>query len=70
MGTVVGTVGCIGLICLALSFKAPSQEQLSTLSNTEAIAYVNAEDDGSITLIGVDKDGNSIELAKGSVISE
>ena len=22
MGTVVGTVGCIGLICLALSFKA------------------------------------------------
>jgi hypothetical protein len=53
-----------------LSFKAPSQEQLSTLSNTEAIAYVNAEDDGSITLIGVDKDGNSIELAKGSVISE
>lgn len=53
-----------------LSFKAPSQEQLSALSNDEAIAYVNAEDDGSITLIGVDKDGNSIELAKGTVVSE
>ena len=45
-----------------LSFKAPSQEQLSALSN--------AEDDGSITLIGVNKDGNSIELAKGTVVSE
>lgn len=53
-----------------LSFTAPSQEQLSALSNDEAIAYVNAEDDGSITLIGVDKDGNALELAKGNVVSE
>jgi hypothetical protein len=53
-----------------LSFKAPSTEQIEALNDDEAIAYVNAEDDGSITLIGVDKDGNSIELAKGSVISE
>lgn len=53
-----------------LSFKAPSQEQLSDLSDDEAIAYVNAEDDGSITLISVDKDGNAIELAKGNVVSE
>lgn len=53
-----------------LSFTAPSREQISALSNDEAIAYVNAEDDGSITLIGVGNDGEPIELAKGTVISE
>jgi hypothetical protein len=53
-----------------LSFTAPSQEQISALSNDEAIAYVNAEDDGSITLIGVGNDGEPIELAKGTVVSE
>lgn len=53
-----------------LSFTAPSREQISALSNDEAIVYVNAEDDGSITLIGVGNDGEPIELAKGTVISE
>lgn len=53
-----------------LSFTPPSQEQISALNNDEAIAYVNAEDDGSITLIGVGNDGEPIELAKGTVVSE
>lgn len=53
-----------------ISFTAPSQEQISALSNDEAITYVNQEDDGSATLIGIGNDGEHIELAKGTVISE
>lgn len=53
-----------------LSFTPPSQEQISALNNDEAIVYVNAEDDGSITLIGVVNDSEPFELAKGTVVSE
>jgi hypothetical protein len=53
-----------------LSFKAPSTEQIEALNDDEAIAYVNPEDDGSVTLMGVGNDGEPIELAKGTVISE
>lgn len=52
-----------------ISFLTPSNDQISKLSEDEAIAYVSEETDGTVTLTAVGNDGETIELAKGTVIS-
>ena len=52
-----------------ISFSAPSDDQISKLSDDETIAYISEETDGTLTLTAVENDGETIKLAKGTVVS-
>lgn len=53
-----------------LSFSAPTEEQTIALADDETIAYVSESDEGSVSLLAVGNDGETIELAEGVVVSE